>query len=301
MIANEPLEALPPSPEITDEEWRACRAAGDFRPILFEWYKYVGLLCNLFACIRPESPALKKLPATQFSVLVGLLNRCSRLMHSNVALSHEGLFGETTAILDRCIFESCVKVSWLCQEGSDEAFTRYIAEGLKTEVAFKTQIAENIAARGGDTLPIERRMLSSIDNYIAGSRLTEPQIEAAKKLPDLASMIRDLGHHRVHYLVGQRIGSHHVHGTWPSLRLHYLEEDEGGYWLPRDHDCSTHVNQYVFIPFAVLGALDSFFQFVVDNPADLKPLSELLISLREEIQSINAEVIGNDFDQITDI
>jgi hypothetical protein len=57
-----PLEGLPAPPEISEKVWHDCRASGDFRPILFEWYKYVGILCSLFACIRPESAILKKTP-----------------------------------------------------------------------------------------------------------------------------------------------------------------------------------------------------------------------------------------------
>jgi hypothetical protein len=289
-------EVLPQPPLITEDDLRKCRESGDYCPVLFEWYKYVGILCNIFAYIRPESPSLKGVPAAHFSVLVGLLNRAARLMHSNVALSHEGLFGETTGIIDRCIFESCVKVSWLCLKGNDEAFSRYIAEGLKTELEFKKKINENVNARGGAVLAIEKQMLASIDRCIVGSGLSERQIDAAKKLPDMAAMIDQLGHDRLTYVVGQRIGSHHVHGTWPSLRMHYLEEDKSGYWLPRSHNCPTHVNQYVFVAFVVLAALDSFFIFVYQDVSDLEIFSNLLKSVRTEIETINAEVIGKDFD-----
>ena len=89
----------------------------------------------------------------RYYVLIGLLNRCARLMLSNVALSHERKFGETTAIVDRCIFESAVKIIWLCHAASDEEFTRYLADGLKTEVEFKARIEADIAANGGATLP----------------------------------------------------------------------------------------------------------------------------------------------------
>jgi hypothetical protein len=75
-------------------------------------------------------------------------------MLSNVALSHEGKFGETTAIIDRCIFESAVKIIWLCQSASDEEFTRYLADGLKTELEFKKRIKRNIVANGGKVSPI---------------------------------------------------------------------------------------------------------------------------------------------------
>jgi hypothetical protein len=91
---------------------------------------------------------------------MGLVNRCARLMLSNVALSHDGKFGETTAIVDRCIFESALKIIWLCRSASQEEFTRYIATGLKTELEFKAAIEANIMANDGVPVPIEKRMLT---------------------------------------------------------------------------------------------------------------------------------------------
>jgi len=107
---NKP-KLVPEPPKFTEADWLKCRDSGDYCPILFEWYKFVGTLCNFFASIRPDSPAVRSIPPVHYAVMIGLLNRCSRLMLSNVTLSHEGLFGETTALLDRCIFESCVKVT----------------------------------------------------------------------------------------------------------------------------------------------------------------------------------------------
>ena len=94
---DEPLhaEAVPNSPRISAEQLEECRKTGDFCPILFEWYKFTGALCNFFASIKRESVALRSVPAQDYYVLIGLLNRCSRLMLANVALSHEGVFGET--------------------------------------------------------------------------------------------------------------------------------------------------------------------------------------------------------------
>src|SRR5882672_5749559 len=134
---------VPSSPKFTDDDWRKCRDSGDYCPMMFEWYKFVGALCNFFACIRPDSSAVRSIPALHYFILVGLLNRCSRLMLANVALSHEGLFGETTALIDRCIFESCVKIGWLCQSDSDERFVRFLADGLRTEVELKAKIKSN--------------------------------------------------------------------------------------------------------------------------------------------------------------
>jgi hypothetical protein len=219
-------------------------------------------------------------------------------MVSNVALSHEGLFGETTAIVDRCIFESCVKVRWLCQNVSADGFTRFLADGLKTELELKEKIEKAVKSRGGQALEIENRMLRSIARYVESSGISAAEITASKKLPDMAAMIDSLGHDRLTYVVGQRIGSHHIHGTWPSLRMHYLDEGADGLLMPRDHDCSTHVNQYVFVPLFVLDAMEHFIRFAFRVQEDAKPLVGLVESVRREIETINSEVVGSDFEKV---
>ena len=288
---------IPQPPNITEKDLEECRKNNDFCPVLFEWYKYVGIVANYFASIQKNSPALISISNIHYSVLLGLLNRCARLMLANVALSHEGLFGETTAIIDRSIFESAIKLKWICNKGDDDSFNRFIAEGLKTEVEFKKSINDKIKERGGEKLEIEERMLNSVDNYIKKSELTEEQISGAKKLPDLASMINVVGKDRLAYIAGQKIGSHHVHGTWVSLWFHYLEEKDG-IIRPRDHNCATHVNQYVYIPLVVLDSIKAFIEYVCKDRDDAKGAVELLRSISKKILQINSEVVGSDFDTV---
>ncbi len=290
---------LPTPPKFTEEELARCREADDFCPLLFEWYKFTSALCNFYACLQADSPAVTAPPPRDYAVLVGLLNRMSRLMFSNVALSHEGLFGETTAIVDRCIFESAIKLIWLCETNNQDRFDRFVADGLKTELKFREKIQAIIAERGGP-LAIETRMLESIERHIQSSGMDAASIAASPKLPDLASMISAIRGDTLLYLVGQKIGSHHVHGTWPSLRLHYLQELDG-VLVPRDHDCSTHVNQYVFVPLFVLDALRSFATFVLRDPADRDAMTGLFDSVGQEIMAINAEVVGNDFERTAEV
>ena len=72
-------------------------------------------------------------------------------------------------------------------------------------------------------------MLKSIANHIDASGLTATDIAASKKQRDLAAMIDGLGSDRLIYIAAQKIGSHHIHGTWPSLLFHYLEKrDDAG-------------------------------------------------------------------------
>ena len=286
---------IPDPPMFSDDQIKRCRESGDFMPMLFEWYKFVSHLCIIFALIKSESPAARDFPPIQHSVLTGLLNRCSRLLLANLALSHNGRFGETTALLDRCIFESCVKITWLCQKGTDDAFRRYLADGIKTEVELSAEIRGNIADRNENrVLVIERRMLNSIKRHMALAGLTEDEIPEIKKMPNIAAMISDLGDQRLVYVVGQRLGSHHVHGTWPSLLMHYLEEEDGSLVL-RDHDCHTHPNQFVMVPLLVLSAMAAYIGFIFDSTEDIEPMKGLLDSVEQEILQINSEMAEGDF------
>lgn len=291
------MHDVPLPPEISKDQLTKCREKGDYCPILFEWYKYVGLLCNFYASIHRDSPCVRKLLPLHYAVLVGLLNRCSRLMLANVALSHQGRFGETTAILDRCIFESVIKTIWLSTNRDEESFVRFIADGLKTEIEFKNKIDQIISERGGGPLIIESRMIESINRYITNSGLSEQEIVESKKLPDLASIIDSIGGNRLLYIVGQKIGSHHVHGTWPSLRLHYLKE-HNGLMVPRDHECETHVNQFAFIPLFVVDAVRAFIGYICCDPDDANGLSQLLNAVKDKIMELYSEVVGNDFEQV---
>jgi hypothetical protein len=184
--------AFPDPPYFSEDDWNACRRKGDYRPILFEWYKYVGITANIFACIDIFSPASKPVNKSHFGVLIGLLNRCSRLMLSNIVMSHKGLHGETTSLVDRCIFESAVKILWLCEQNSSESFSRYIADGLKTELTLRREIEDKISSRNGQILAIEKRMLQSIEKYIRVSGMTEAEISSTKRLPNVKSMLDKL-------------------------------------------------------------------------------------------------------------
>ena len=219
-------------------------------------------------------------------------------MLSNVALSHKGLFGETTSIIDRSIFESSIKLGWLCHKGDEDSFTRFIAEGLKTEIELKRTIEANINKRSGNKLAIENRMLTSINNYFCKSELTEEQILASKKMPDLASMINVIGKDRLAYVVGQRIGSHHVHGTWVSLWFHYLEEHDDGVIHLRDHNCETHINQYAYVSLVVLDAIKAFVEYVCKDSDDIEGMTTLIVAVSEKIQDVYQEVVGTDFDVV---
>jgi hypothetical protein len=285
---------FPEPPSYSDEEIENCRKTGDFIPLLFEWYQYVGSLASSFSCVEPSSPAYRQMPRRHHHVLVGLLNRCARLMLANVALSHEGRFGETTVIVDRCIFESAVKLMWLCNSPSEDKFARFLADGLKTEIEFKGEINSRREARGSD-FPIEARMLASIGKHMEAAELTEQEVQASKRLPPLSAMMSEVGMGRLAYVISQRIGSHHIHGTWPSLLFHYLKKRDGNDELrfgPRDHDCPTDINQFMSTPTSVLRALLAYADYAFIDETYRDAIKTILRAAYEEIMEIYIEEKG---------
>ena len=297
---SEPTEdVFPKPPQFSDELVSQCRSSHEFRPILFEWYKYVAIVANFVARIELSSPSIKEIPPIRFAALVGLLNRCSRLMLANVTLSHGGLYGETTALIDRCIFESCVKVLWLCrQRDQEEAFSRFFADGFKAEIELREGIQGNISERGGAELKIETRMLRSIGNFLETTGMTEAQVRTTKKLDDLASMVEAIGWGRESYVISEKLGSHHVHGTWPGLIACYLESAGNGLYSPRDHDVPTHVNQYFSIAFEVLEAVKGYCAFIFKEEEDIRNWLGLFDSIEDEIIKVTRETAGDDFEEV---
>src|SRR5271169_439372 len=81
---------LPQPPIFTEAEMAECRKTNLYMPIIYEWYKYVGMMAFFIGHIMPESPAFRSVPSQHYYILMGLLNRCGRLILSNVALSQNG-------------------------------------------------------------------------------------------------------------------------------------------------------------------------------------------------------------------
>jgi len=287
---------IPDPPKFPDELVQFCYQSGDFSPILFEWYKFTAQICNFLARISSESSFIRQIPSIHYAVLSGSLNRCARLMLTNIKLSHQGLYGESTAILDRSIFETAIKISWLCSQSSEDSFIRFLSDGLKTEIELKQKILTAIEARQGRTLPIEARMLHSINQHIQDSGLEEATINEAKKLPNIAAMMEKLDLDRLIYISMQKIGSHHVHGTWPSLNSHYLLKSQKDSWYPRDHDCPTDQIQYAAMSLMVLSALDSFIEFICQENQEKEGLRLVTDATVREVKAIIEITNGQDFE-----
>ena len=273
-------------PTFANELVSKCEQSLDFRPMLFEWYKYVGIYCNRISCISPVSPALKKIQPVYYGILIGLLNRCSRLMLANTRLSSTRKYGETTRIIDRCISESAIKIQWLCK---NDAFSSYLVDSLKPDLILKEQILKNISERGNKVQIIEKRMLKSIQRCIDQSGLTEEEVLAGKKLPRLNQMCEDLDYRDELYIGIQKMGSHSVHGTWSELLFSYLKRDESGAFYPRDHDVDTQDTQFISICLLVIDAMIAFLLYVTNESDERKKMVADLQSVKDQILEIKEQ------------
>jgi len=265
---------LKPPVEPSEEEWLGMQKSQSFEPLFFEWYKFVSSIANAISFIMPESLNFRSIEKSSYYVLSGLMHRCARLMAANVALSFERKHGETTAIVSRCLSESAIIIRWLCQKDTPERVRRFICYSLKPELELENQIRKKSSNRG-ELIPLEERMLASIGRSFEAGDVTREDISLSKGLPQLSQMLEALGSDRLEYTVTQRIGSHHVHGSFMSLLTDYLERDEDSEWKlrPRGHPVEMHINQYIHGIRHVLAACISYSETCFNDPED--PFSKL--------------------------
>jgi hypothetical protein len=291
----EPFQ-LPSPPPISESEWDdACRTK-NFNPILFEMYKHVGIIGVTCIQLQPDSPDIRDLPPRHWALLISLLNRCCRLILSNIALSHDGLHAETLRILERCITESAINVLWLCRKDDPGLYDRFLADGTKNDLEMRNLIQQNIHERQGRSLVIEERMLRSIDRLVRSTGLTSEEIENTPRLPNFKQRLEALEFDEQHYLVFQKMGSHSIHGTWPDLLKYYLEWDEDKRFAPSDHDARPHENQYIFICFLVLNAIRCFLKYIMDPKFNVDDCFPQLKETHDLLRKINTSLCEGDFE-----
>ncbi|KTC82681.1 hypothetical protein Lche_0361 [Legionella cherrii] len=277
----------PTPPEHLDDLLEDCKKKGAFKPIAYEWYRYVAQITLVSASIDFRSPSITFENISNYGVLIGLLGRMSRLMLTNMKLSSEGLSGESTLIIDRCINESAIILMWLCTKKDDQYFNIFKSKGLFSDLKLKSEIQKNIEARKGNQLPIENRMLKSISHYLSESGINEDQIKSLQsKMPNMRQMMIEIGMDSTHYTVIMNIGSHNLHGTWTALKQNYYGEKDGTVFIKDLNTSNTHINQYIQVAILVIEANIAFFDCVIDSSEEFKSFYTMFKSIKEEVLKI---------------
>jgi hypothetical protein len=287
-------QLFPDSPAFEESDFDRAKATGDGMPLLFEWYKWTGLVANQIASLDPASPGYRTLPRVEVAVLRGLMNRASRLMIANLRLAALHKHAEAIVLLNRGICETAIIVQWLCQSGSGDSFRRYLAKGLEAELHLKDNIEANVRSRNGQMLVIEKRMLAAIARLLDLAQLSEDDVRSTKRLPDFASMLNFLGHDDLSYTVMQRLGSHAVHGTWPDLLFHYIELENDTFVLT-DNVIRAEGTEFVASSTVVLEAVAAFARYVVSDEEFAAEIAQVAQDAAAEIVRIHRLTSGDDY------
>lgn len=216
---------------VSDEELAAFNNEDDFIglgvSLLIEAGSYVCIAANTLG----EHEKWNRDTAAIGGNLVRLYKMISAFLDQTVQRRRE-----TSFIFARLIFETVVTIRYLVRYFSRELVTSYVVNSFKHEIKLRKKIDQKIAARGGVILPIEDRMIKSIDRAFSNAGLNPEELDGpnvrnwgGKNLYEKAS---DLGMGEG-YLAAFSGPSHSIHGAWGDIYSHCLQTEGDGLFLPK--------------------------------------------------------------------
>jgi hypothetical protein len=273
--------------EVNNEVICACVERGTFSPVAFELYKETGVVLAVCSnCYSGEEPGKGSLSRNQ-AVCAGLLVRISKFMLAVIQLISTANRGEVVMALNRSILESATNLRFLLLKGENTLFDDFIHSSFGPERELYDIVQENIKHRGGDALPIEKRILKSIGRACKLSKVRIENIDPKLKNwgGGLKTRLKALGEEEL-YLGMQRIPSHAVHGTWMDLVLHHLQEKDGGL-VPNPDWCP--VDSRLLCPPCpmILDSARIYLQVFFSELPELKPLFQRIDDLEQRIKKLD--------------
>ncbi|MFZ1137800.1 MAG: DUF5677 domain-containing protein [Candidatus Sulfotelmatobacter sp.] len=202
--------------------------------IVFELYKEAATVVNLVAHLLDEATSAKGGWPRNQAICAGLMVRITKFMVVVTQLSAKGDRSEVVMALSRCIMESAINLEFLVHKNEDRFYDQFVKLSLGPERELYDLIQRNVAARNGQTWPIEGRMLKRIDDLC---RVSGVKIEDIDRKPGdwgggVRERLKSLGKEDS-YVSMQRTPSHAVHGTWVDLYNNHLEyNDKTGTYVP---------------------------------------------------------------------
>lgn len=142
---------------------------------------------------------------------------------------------EIAFMFARMAFECIINASFILKNYSPELVLSYKSYSLKHEKKLMNRINDNIKQRKGEVLPIEDRMLNSINHSFRVSGVEPKQIKARELRnwgnKNIYEKAEDVGLGEA-YLAAFGGPSHGIHGNWQDLLEYHLECDNQGQFTP---------------------------------------------------------------------
>ncbi len=196
---------------------------------------------------------------------------------------------EIAFMFARMAFECIINTSFILKNYSPELVLSYKSYSLKHEKKLMNRINENIKQRGGEVLPIEERMLKSINHSFRVSGVEPEQIKA-KELRDwgnknIYQKAEDVGLGEA-YLAAFGGPSHGIHGNWQDLLEYHLKSDEHGHFTP---DFEWHRPRPQYLNVVALHAARVSKQYVARlGFQEIEKLTESLAGLQERVLTLDS-------------
>lgn len=191
---------------------------------------------------------------------------------------------ETSFVLGRLAFECIVNLRYLIAHASDELFHSYCSYSLQHERRLLARIQANIKARGGEELPIERRMINSIERSFRVSGIDLKDVPKTKERNwgglNIFERAKAVGLEAA-YLAAFGGASHTVHGNWQDLVEYHLENVNEDSFLA---DFEWHAPRPQLLDAITLHAAETAADFVhYLAPDESGPFVDLLRDLQDRV------------------
>jgi len=212
---------------VTEDILKEYERKGSFSELAFNLYKEAGSVISVCACLHTGIDSEKPRFQRDQAICVGLLARITKFMLAVIQLSAETNRGEIVMALERCIMESATNLRYLICKNSKKIYDEFVLSGLGPEREQYEIINENIKSRNGEVLPIEKRMLKSIEKLCKTSGVKIEQVPSRHREwgDGMRDRVKAIGEAPVYYVSSQRFLSHAVHGTWVDILVHHVTEE----------------------------------------------------------------------------
>lgn len=196
---------------------------------------------------------------------------------------------EIAQIMCRLAFETVVDIRYLLGKLDTELGDDFVKTSFRQERILRDQILERIEKRGGEVMPVEDRMLKSI-NRAAGL--------AGLSLDDVSTKRREWGGQNTRAKAKAVFGddlayigafsgmSQSVHGSWGDLLQFHLETDDGRRFRPNPEWGHPRPQLLTSMAFLVATTVEEFFGYW---DAELQArFSPALTDLRRRVRALVA-------------
>jgi hypothetical protein len=257
----------------------------------FELYKETISLVRVCFSILDEESHSKGGFARNHAICVGLLVRISKFMTAVIQLSASTDRREVVQALSRSIMESATNVEFLAQATDDKYFNQYVEYSLAPERELYDTIQENIKKADGQVLPIETRMLESIDHVCRASAMKIEDVNKKHREwgESMRKRLEAIGKDGGYYVALQRVPSHAVHGSWVDLQMNNLEfNEEKNVFTPRPEWGGVDSRMFGPIATVVLDAINVYLKRFLSHVPVGGLIWERHVNLRERIMIVDA-------------